>query len=179
MTQRRIQHNSRTRVICPEGNFIIKNSVNPCKLVLSLSNGSVSKKLLCALGACPERSRRVLCGYIIYKFPVAQDLPLYTCKAASTNSPFFAKQTQSSLLSAQKPQFRQKTNPIQTQFLPAEDGVEGGQTQSNPNLYRLGNLGNYAERSTSRLLSYAELAEDIIQDFLVDMLAFKACQRFA
>jgi hypothetical protein len=73
----------------------------------------------------------------------------------------------------------QKTNPIQTQFLPAEDGVEGGQTQSNPNLYRLGNLGNYAERSTSRLLSYAELAEDIIQDFLVDMLAFKACQRFA
>jgi hypothetical protein len=100
-------------------NFMIKNGVNPCKPVLSLPNGSVSKS----------------------------QQPLYKCRAASTNPHFYAKQTQFSPVLAQKQGFRPKTNPIQTQsnpnepnFSPKNNALQKNKPKTNPNLGNMGNL---------------------------------------
>jgi hypothetical protein len=105
-------------------NFMAKNSVNLCKPVLSLpalsrvevSNGSVSKN----------------------------QRPLYKCRAASTNSPFFAKQTQ--FITAKRSEDGSHVLLLQedTQNLHfcRKPKTNPKQTQSNPNL---GNMGYFLE----------------------------------
>jgi hypothetical protein len=93
-------------------NFMIKNSVNPCK---SSSNNrmdtgfDVSSKRTADIGCKPVRLMNSLRGLCLWmqkalKTPeskqnprnprLTKDLPLYICKESSTNQPFYAKQTQ-------------------------------------------------------------------------------------